>query len=357
MGLLTNQAGVDRNGIGDVERLREAGVRLTALFSPEHGFRGALDQQNIGNAVDSATGLPVYSLYGTVRAPTPAMLRQVDVILVDLPSIGSRTWTYTSTTLLTLRAAAAAGKRVIVLDRPNPIGGAAVQGPMLDTAFASFVGMLPVPLRHGMTLGELVRFGAARLRLSWDLRVVPVAGWRRAQWFDETGLPWVRPSPNMPDLASAALYPGLVVFEGTNLSVGRGTPIAFQVIGAPWLDPARVRRVMGDLPGVAVSDTTITPHAPTDGKYPDRTLPALRFRVTDRGSYDPTRLAARLLSAIHEVHAGQLTFNRADFDRLAGSDAWRHAVEAGDGGDAIWRSWAPALQTFERERAAFLLYR
>ena len=357
VGLLTNQTGVDRNGKGDVERLREAGVRLTALFSPEHGFRGALDQQNIGNVVDSATGLPVYSLYGRVRAPTPAMLRQVDVILVDLQEIGTRTYTYTSTMLLTLQAAARERKRVIVLDRPNPIGGAAVQGPVLDTAFASFVGMLPVPLRHGMTLGELARLGAARLGLSWDLSVVPVAGWRRAEWFDETGLPWVRPSPAMPDLESAALYPGLVVFEGTNVSVGRGTPIAFQVIGAPWLDPAHVRRVVGDVPGVTISDTTITPHAPADGKYPDRTLPALRFHVTDRTSYDPTRLAARLLWAIYQVHTVQLVLHRDDFDRLAGNDAWWQAVEAGRNGDAVWRSWQVGLEAFNRERAAFLIYR
>ncbi len=357
VGLLTNQTGVDRVGKGDVERLREAGVRLTALFSPEHGFRGVLNEQNIGNAVDSATGLPVYSLYGSVRAPTPPMLQQVDVMLVDLQDIGARTYTYTSTLLLTLQAAAREHKLVIVLDRPDPIGGVAVQGPVLDTAFASFVGMLPLPLRHGMTLGELARFGAARLGLEWDLRVVPVAGWRRAQWFDETGLPWVRPSPNMPDLMSAALYPGLVVFEGTNLSVGRGTPAAFQVIGAPWLDAERVRRVMGAVPGVAVGDTTITPHAPSDGKYADRTLPALRFRVTDRGTYDPTRLAARLLWAIHQVHAGQLVFDDADFDRLAGSSAWRQAVQAGRGGDDVWRSWEAAIERFSRDRAAFLMYR
>jgi uncharacterized protein YbbC (DUF1343 family) len=357
VGLLTNQTGVDRAGRSDVERLREAGVQLTALFSPEHGFRGVLDQQNISNAVDSATGLPVYSLYGRDRAPTPAMLARVDVILVDLQDIGARPYTYTSTLLLTLEAAARERKRVIVLDRPDPIGGATVQGPVLDTAFASFVGLLPLPLRHGMTMGELARFGAARLGLSGDVRVVPVAGWSRAQWFDETGLPWVRPSPSMPSLASAALYPGLVVFEGTNLSVGRGTPIAFQVIGAPWLDAARVLRAMGQVPGIAAADTAITPRDPADGKYPDRTLPALRFRVTDRARYDPTRLAARLLWAIHRVHPEQLRFDRAGFDRLAGSDAWRQAVESSVSGDTVWQSWQPGLERFERERDKYLLYR
>ncbi len=357
VGLLTNQTGVDGRGESDVERLLHAGVRLTALFSPEHGFRGALDQENIGHGVDSATGLPLYSLYGEVRAPTAAMLKDVDVLLVDLQDVGARTYTYISTTLLTLEAAARLNRLVIVLDRPNPIGGAAVQGPVLDTALTSFVGMLPVPLRHGMTIGELARLGAARLGLSGRLMVVPVAGWTRAQWFDDTGLPWVRPSPNMPDQESASHYPGLVVFEGTNLSVGRGTPIAFQVVGAPWLDPVRVGALVGEVAGVAMRDTVITPVSPTDGKYPGEGLPALRFRVTDRGAYDPTLLAARLLSAVRAAHSDRLTFNPRGFDQLAGEKAWRLAVEAGRSGEDIWRSWQPGIAAFMRVREAYLLYR
>ncbi len=357
VGLLTNQTGVDSRGESDVERLLHAGVHLTALFSPEHGFRGVLDQENIEQGVDSATGLPIYSLYGEVRAPTAEMLQEVDVLLVDLQDVGARTYTYISTTLLTLQAVAALNRPVIVLDRPNPIGGVAVQGGMLDTAFASFVGFLPVPVRHGMTIGELARLGAARLGLSSSLMVVPVAGWTRDRWFDDTGLPWVRPSPNMPDLESATHYPGTVVFEGTNLSVGRGTPIAFQVVAAPWLDPARVRKLVGEVAGVSVRDTVITPQSPTDGKYPGERLPALRFRVTDRRAYDPTLLAARLLAAVHTTHADHLTFKPAAFDRLAGGSAWRLAVEAGRSGEEIWRSWQPAIAEFIRVREASLLYR
>jgi uncharacterized protein YbbC (DUF1343 family) len=356
VGLLTNQTGVDARGQSDVERLLHAGVRLTALFSPEHGFRGVLDQENIGQGVDSATGLPVFSLYGAALAPTPEMLQNVDVLLVDLQDIGSRTYTYISTTLLTLKAAAAQGRPVIVLDRPDPIGGVMVQGGMLDTAFASFVGFLPVPVRHGMTIGELARLGAARLGVSATLTVVPVAGWTRDQWFDGTGLPWVRPSPNMPDLESATHYPGTVVFEGTNLSVGRGTPMAFQVLAAPWLDPARVRALVGDVAGVTMSDTVITPQSPTDGKYPGQRLPALRLRATDRRTYDPTLLAARLLAAVHSAHADRLTFNAAGFDRLAGGSAWRLAVEAGLSGDEIWQGWQPGIAEFQRTRAPYLLY-
>lgn len=355
--LLTNQTGVDRQGVSDVERLLAASLNLTALFSPEHGFRGALDQENIGHGVDSATGLPVYSLYGDVRAPTPQMLEGVDVVLADLQDIGARTYTYVSTVLLTLRAVAAGHRTLVVLDRPNPIGGVAVQGPVLDTAFASFVGMLPVPIRHGMTIGELVRLGAARLGLTGNLVVVPVAGWSRNQWFDQTGLPWVKPSPNMPSLESASHYPGMVVFEGTNLSVGRGTPVAFQVVGAPWLDPARVRATLGEVPGVAVTDTTITPRNPTDEKYAGQPLPALRFRAVDRGAYDPTLLAARLLGAIRRVHPDRLAFNAPTFDRLAGSDGWRLGALAGQSGDETWRSWQPGLDAFKRLREKHLLYR
>ncbi len=356
VGLLTNQTGVDRRGEQDVERLLRAGIRLTALFSPEHGFRGLLDQQNIEHGRDSATGLPIYSLYGAVRAPTAAMLDSVDVLLIDLQDIGARTYTYVSTALQALQAAAAQGRRVVVLDRPDPIGGELVQGPLLDTAFASFVGMLPVPLRHGMTMGELLRLGAALRHLEASLAIVPVEGWSRGQWFDQTGLPWIRPSPNMPDLESATHYPGLVVFEATNLSVGRGTPVAFQVVGAPWLDPPRVRRLLGEVPGVQVTDTVIRPMAPSDGKYPGQPVPALRFRVTDRQAYDPTRLAARLLAAVRRAHADSLVISPSRFDRLAGSGRWRAALEAATPGEAIWRSWQPELARFRQLREQYLLY-
>lgn len=356
VGLLTNQTGVDARGESDVERLLAAGVHLTALFSPEHGFRGTLEQQNIEHGTDSATGLPIYSLYGAVRAPTPAMLDSVDVLLVDLQDIGARTYTYVATAVEALQAAASLARPVVVLDRPNPIGGELVQGPMLEPAFTSFVGRLPVPLRHGMSMGELLRLAAAILGLERWLLVVPVAGWSRSQWFDQTGLPWIRPSPNMPDLESATHYPGLVVFEATNLSVGRGTPVAFQVIGAPWLDPPRVRRLLGEVPGVEVRDTVIRPVAPGDGKYPGQDLPALRFRVRDRGAYDPTRLAARLLEAVRAAHPDRLVIRPTPFDRLAGSDRWRTALEAGASGDSIWRSWQPALAAFRKRRAPYLLY-
>lgn len=357
VGLLTNQTGIDGHGTDDITRLVAAGVELRAIFSPEHGFRGQLDRENIENTVDSATGLPVYSLYDSVRAPTAAMLSGIDVLLIDLQDIGSRTYTYVSTALAAMRAAAAHGVPVIVLDRPNPIGGELVQGPLLDTAFTSFVGPLPVPLRHGMTLGELLRFANARLGVGAALTVVPAAGWRRGMWFDATGLPWVRPSPSMPTLESATDYPGIVLFEATNLSVGRGTPIAFQVIGAPWLDSDRLVRLLPPVPGATLKDTVIIPIAPPDGKYGGEVLPALRIHVTDRTVYDPTALAAEILATLRRLYPDSLLIDPQRFDQLAGSDQLRLELDAGADPRAIATTWADADRVFARERQPYLLYK
>ncbi|MBI2402346.1 MAG: DUF1343 domain-containing protein [Gemmatimonadetes bacterium] len=357
VGLLTNQTGVDAGGVTDLTRLLGAGIQVTAIFSPEHGYRGALDQEVVEHGVDSASNIRIWSLYGDVRAPTSDMLLDIDILLVDLHDIGARPYTFISTALLTMQSAQAQRIPVIILDRPDPLGGVHVQGPVLDRAESSFVGMLPVPIRHGMTLGELAHLGNEVLGIQADLTVVPASGWRRDQWFDQTGLPWVRPSPNLPDLESATHYPGLVVFEGTNLSVGRGTPIAFQVVGAPWLDPAAVRAWLGQVPGVAVADTVFTPVAPADGKYANERLPAIKVHVTDRGTYDPTLLAARLLAAIRDAHPDRLAFNARTFDRLAGSDRWRLDVLAGRSGEETWRSWQLGVAEFTQVREAYLLYR
>jgi uncharacterized protein YbbC (DUF1343 family) len=356
VGILTNQTGIDRFGAGDVSRLLEAGAQVTAIFAPEHGYRGVLDEELIAHGRDSAAGIAVFSLYGNVRAPAPEMLVDVDVLLVDLQDIGARPYTFISTTLLAMRSAVADDVAVIVLDRPNPIGGVLVQGPVLDTAHSSFVGMLPVALRHGMTLGELARFGNERLAIGADLTVVPAAGWSRDRWFDDTGLPWVRPSPNMPDLESATHYPGLVLFEATNLSVGRGTPVAFQVIGAPWLEPAAVVRLMGAVDGAQVSDTVIRPESPPDGKYADQTIPAVRFLVTDRASYDPTAAAAAVFAAVLELHADSLTVREARLARLAGTDALWAGFAAGASAGAVVQEWREGLEEFAAVRGRYLLY-
>jgi uncharacterized protein YbbC (DUF1343 family) len=207
-----------------------------------------------------------------------------------------------------------------------------------------------------MTLGELARLGNTRLGIGARLTVVPAAGWRRSEWFDETGLPWVRPSPNMPNIESATHYPGLVLFEASNLSVGRGTPVAFQVLGAPWLNPRALKDSLGVVPGVEISDTTIVPRSPSDGKYPGRTLPALRFLVRDRRRYDPTRLGVRLLAALRVLHRDSLVFKAEALDQRAGTARVRSGLESGMSADSIWSGWKADIVRFLREREDFLLY-
>lgn len=357
VGLLTNQTGVDRAGVSDVERLMEAGIDLVAIFSPEHGYRGALDEENIGHGVDSATGVPIFSLYGEVRAPTAGMLNGLDLLLVDLQDIGARPYTYVSTMLLAMQAAEAESVSVVVLDRPNPIGGDLVQGPMRDSSFTSFVGMLPVPMRHGMTLGELARYGSRVLGIEADLTVVPAGGWRRDIWFDGTGLPWVRPSPSMPDLESATHYPGTVIFEATNLSVGRGTPVAFQVVGAPWLNARAVVAALGAPAGVLATDTVVVPASPPDGKYDRVALPSVRLLVVDREAYDPVALAVALLGAIRAVHPDSLAVDPRRLAQLLGTDRVWEELERGSAPSAIVQGWEAPLEAFRAERDRSLLYR
>jgi len=362
LGLLTNNTGVDHLGRRDVDLLRTThDARLTVLFSPEHGFLGREDRMGLPDSRDSATGLPIYSLYGGSRSGATSALDSIDVLLVDLQDIGARYYTYIATTVQLMRDATRVRKRVIVLDRPDPVGGVTVQGNVRarvadpDSAFSGF---MPVPMRYGMTLGELARLANDVMAIGADLVVVPAAGWTRAMLYDETGLPWVKPSPNMPDLESALHYPGTCLFEGTNVSVGRGTPQAFQVIGAPWLDPAAVLdRLRADsLLGVDIAATTFTPLSPTDGKYAGVALHGLQFRVRDRATYDPTRLAVALLVAIRAVHPAQFQFRAQSFDRLAAGPELRTAIEAGRPATAIWRAWEPDLARFLELRRKFLIY-
>ncbi len=344
VGLLTNRAGVDAHGVSTVRRLVAAGVRLVELFSPEHGFgEAAAPGATVADTVDATTGLPIYSLYGANRAPTPAELARLDVLLVDLQDVGARPFTYVSTTILAMRAAVAAGKRVVVLDRPDPIG-CAVQGPVLEPAYASFIGMLPVPLRHGMTLGELARFANARLGIHADLVVVPVAGWHRCEWLDRAGLPWVPPSPNLPDLEAAAWYPGTVLFEATNLSVGRGTDAPFRQVGAPWLDGARVARALARRYGVRVRPVRFTPRAPGDGKYGGVPLGGVRFPRPDRARGDPVRDALRLLITLRRLYPDRLVVDSLGLARRLGRPF-----------TGVTR-WPREVARFEAARRPFLLY-
>ncbi|MDH5804647.1 MAG: DUF1343 domain-containing protein [Gemmatimonadota bacterium] len=356
VGLITNQTGVGRSGAGDIDLLLSAGVNLTTLFSPEHGFRGILDRPGIENDVDSATGLPIYSLYGEVRAPSEEMLSNVDVLLVDLQDIGARPYTYISATLLAMRSAEAADISILVLDRPNPIGGRLVQGPLLAPGDTSYVGMLQVPLRHGLTLGELALLGNDELGIGARLTVIPADGWTRDSWFDQTGLPWVRPSPNMPDLESATHYPGQVIFEALNTSVGRGTPIAFQLLGAPWMDPQAILADLQDIPGVLVKDTVFTPDEGAR-KYPGEEIPGLRFLVSDRETYDPTKLASAIFESVMEHHGSEVEIREAGFDSRFGMRDVRAAAATDAGVRSLWAQWDEQAQEFWGKTEGYRLYR
>jgi uncharacterized protein YbbC (DUF1343 family) len=351
VGLVTNQAGVDSKGVSDVERLRGAGVNLVALFSPEHGFRGtAAPGAAVGSSTDSATGLPIYSLYGANTAPSDEMLTGIDVLLVDLQDAGARYYTYLFTTTEVMRSASRHRIPVVLLDRPNPIGGA-VQGNVLDPAFASPVGLLAIPMRHGMTLGELALLARHDLKLDTELHVVPAKGWKRSLYFDQTGLPFLPPSPNLKSIEALIHYPGVCLFEGTNLSVGRGTEHPFEQVGASWLDTAKVLSEVRrrNLPGVEFSGVVFTPHAPGDGKYADTVVQGIRFRVVERTTYDPTQTAVTLLRILS--HSG-LSLQQRQFDRLAG--------DGGLLGKQIFTdqvaNWDRARGDFLTRRRPFLLY-
>ena len=362
IGLVTNQSGIDSKGRRDLDRLVGAGLRVTAVFAPEHGLRGVIDVDQAPDTrqeMDSATGIPVYLLHDGVRLhpPTAAMLEQVDVLLVDLQDVGARYYSYPAAVATIMGAVAAGRLPVVVLDRPNPIGGA-VQGDVQDSVTASAVARFPIAMRHGMTIGELARLANATLGLEADLHVVPLDGWRRSMAFDATGLPFVPPSLNLRTLESLYHYPGLCLFEGTNLSVGRGSETPFEQIGAPWLDTTAVLAVLRRRapPGVRFSGTRFTPATPGDGKYPDTLVAGIRLATTDRGVYDPTVTAVHLLAALRQVHPATFAFRPAQFDRLAGGPELRVAIERGEAVSAIAARWREELNRFRERRRAFLLY-
>lgn len=361
VGLITNRSGVGRDGRSSIDLLHGyAGAELAALFAPEHGIRGTeAEGSAIDDATDEGTGLPIYSLYGETRAPTPEMLASIDVLAFDIQDIGARYYTYVSTMALAMEAAGGAGIPMIVLDRPNPIGGL-TQGPVLDPAFATFVGLYPVPTRHGLTAGELARLYRGAFGVEVELHVVPAAGWSADRWFDETSLPWIAPSLNMPSLESATHYPGTCLFEGTNLSVGRGTPTAFQVLGAPWLDGeawvAEIGAVASSLPGVEIRAIAFTPESPSDGRFRGEEISGIRLTVTDRSAYDPVRTAVAALLAARRLSGDAWEWRVRHFDRLAGSDRLRLAIDRGAPLDEITSEWAADVAGFEALRRPYLLY-
>ena len=374
--LLTNQTGIDAAGRSDIELLRDArakasGVTLVRLFSPEHGIRGTEDREHIASGIDERSGLQVHSLYtNTTIAPPDSLTTDLDALVYDLQDIGTRTWTYVGAMIYAMHAAARRHIPIIVLDRPNPITGEHVDGPMLDTVLSNpeeptaqragkAYALYPFPLRHGMTMGELARFYNDVLRIGAALHVVPVAGWRRSMWFDETGLPWVRPSPNLPNLTSALVYPSLVAFEGSNVSVGRGTNDAFQRFGAPWMDAQRVADLLNGrrLTGVRFDVDPFTPQNAGDSKYNNQRIPGVRIAVTDRNTVRSGHVAAAVLWALVRANADSLKIRDRTFDERFGSTAVREAIVRGEDPDRAMESQRRMVEQFLAGSRRYLLYR
>jgi uncharacterized protein YbbC (DUF1343 family) len=358
VGLITNHSGRDRSGTSTIDLLHRApNVTLAALYGPEHGLRGVAEAGvKIASTVDSATGVPIYSLYGDTRVPTPEMLEGIDVLVYDIQDVGARVYTFEWTMVLSAEAAARAGKPFIVLDRPDPIRADRVDGNVLDSSYSSFVGLHPVALRYGLTPGELLRYLVGENLVQANVTVIPMEGYRRDMWFDETGLPWVNPSPNLRNVDATLLYTGTVFFEGTNLSEGRGTEAPFTLVGAPWLsDAGAIAAELNakGLAGVRFDSTSRTIGAGM--KHAGLTIPMIQITVTDRDSVHPPRVGAGLLQAIYTRHAGDWEWRTSHFDRLAGTDALRNAVIAG-AVDSLMSAWDTQARAFAERRRPALLY-
>ncbi len=368
IGVVANPASVDAEFVHVVDRLAATGgVTLAALFGPQHGFHADVQDNMIEtpHGRDRTREIPVYSLYSETREPTDGMLAGLDLLVIDLQDVGTRVYTFVYTMANCLKSAARSGLPVIVCDRPNPIGGTRIEGPMLEPGFESFVGLFPIPLRHGMTIGELARLFNDAFGLGAALDVVPMEGWNRDDYWDATGLPWVLPSPNMPTLDTAIVYPGQVLFEGTRLSEGRGTTRPFELVGAPWIDAARFARSMNahGLPGVHFRPVVFEP---TFHKFAATACGGCQLHVTDRARFEPVLSAVTLLREFHAADPSRFAWRpppyeyeptRMPIDILAGSSTLRAAVERGDDPRGVARGWQPGVERFLALRDRFLLYR
>ncbi len=369
VGLVTHPAAVDHRLRHACELLAQApGVKLAAVFGPEHGLMGeAQDLIGVRDGTDPHSGLRVHSLYGDSLEslkPTAEQLHGLDALVIDLQDVGSRYYTFQATMLFCLEAASQHGLRTIVLDRPNPLGGEVVEGPLLQPSYESFVGVHPLVTRHGLTIGELARMYKAERRLGGELEVIPCIGWRRGMDFAQTGLPWVLPSPNMPTLDTALVYPGQCLLEGTNLSEGRGTTRPFELCGSPWIDARKLCRRLQDeaLPGVFFRPAWFRP---TFHKFAGQTCAGLQFQVTERQAFQPVRTSLALLSAVRDLSGDALAWRREPYefvaDRLAidllfGSERERKALEKGISARDICSAWEAEEESFRKRRQSFLLY-
>ncbi len=366
-GLIANPASVDASLVHAADRFALCSkLRLTALFGPQHGARADRQDNMIEspNGFDARLGVPVHSLYGQHRKPTAAMIEDVDVLFCDLFDVGARVYTFLWTAVLAMQACAENRRRFVVLDRPNPVGGGQVEGNVLDPAFRSFIGLYPIPMRHGMTMGELATLINLEFSIGADLDVIEAENWRREQWLDETGLTWVMPSPNMPSLDTATVYPGAVLLEGTNLSEGRGTTRPFELVGAPFLEADRFAARLNEarLAGVRFRPAWFRP---VFDKWKDQLCGGVQIHVTNRRQFRPYRTGLTILKAARELSPGDFAWRRPPFeyeheklpiDILTGGAQTRAQLEQGAGLDAMETSWQPELREFLRLRERYLRY-
>lgn len=358
IGVLTNQTGVDLQGRRTIDVLAQApGMSLDAIFSPEHGVTGTLDTTHVGNSTDAATGIPVYSVYGgtdAARRPSQDVLKNLDAVVVDIQDVGVRYYTYETTLGYFLEAAAKAGIEIIVLDRPNPVTGSFVQGAIPDAGRDSFVNYFPVPVRHGMTMGELAKMFNAERNINARLTVVPVEGWMRGDWYDSTSIPWINPSPNMRSLTEAILYTGVGVVEGTNISVGRGTDTPFELLGAPWVKATELAKYLNgrNISGVRFVPLNFTPNASV---YSEQKCEGVNIVLVDRNAFDGPELGLELASALHKLYPEQYHLDR--MIELLPNQAQYDAVAAGQDPRRIAEDGREALDQFQKVREKYLIYK
>lgn len=367
VGLVCNQASVDHNFRHVADLFHEhPDINLTALFGPQHGIRGDVQDNMIetAHAVDAKTGVPIYSLYSETREPTEEMLRNVDVIVVDLQDVGCRIYTFVYTLANCMRAAKKYGKKVIACDRPNPIGGSHVAGAVLDPACTSFVGQFPIATRHGMTICELGQMFNQHFEIGCELELVRMEGWERPLWYDQTDGPWVLPSPNIPTLDSATVFPGAVHLEGTQLSEGRGTTRPFEFVGAPYLNSEDFGSTLEefDFPGVYFRPSVFMP---TFQKHAGKACGGVQIHVTDREAFEPVIAGVAIVKTAFDMCRDyfrwkdppyEYEYDRNPFDLIAGTSAIREAIERGDSLESIQASWHEALEEFKAVRGRFLEY-
>lgn len=367
IGLIVNPASINSRFEHAADLFyREKRMNLTSLFGPQHGIRGETQDNMIEwqSFRDSRTGLPAYSLYGETRKPTPEMLAETDALVFDVQDVGTRVYTFNYTMALAMEAAKESGKRFIVLDRPNPIGGAQIEGNIHEPEFCSFVGMYPIPMRHGMTTGELALMFNREFGIGCDLEIIEMKGWHRSMWYEQTQLPWVMPSPNIPTIETAVVYPGCVIIEGTTLSEGRGTTRPFEIIGAPYIDPHRlVEELSGErLPGFVFRPMHFEP---TFHKFKGELCGGIQIHVTDREAFKPVITGIAIISAVHKLHPDdfgwkeppyEYVHDKLPFDVINGSAKIREQIESATTLAEIEESWREGLLEFARMRENYLLY-